>query len=219
MSTLRPNTTVQDEVLRRDVILCCGEDEQELLLAARRVDQKPEMVHRYRCYCFWNIGSSTLILTGIGTGCLEPLLFEILGGQRVERIVLVGTAGATPLGQKTLVKGNSYIISTASLFAAAVRPISDTPYTFRWSSPLRSHPTATIVSTDYYYGFGTQEDSRSGNLRRNDRELSKGFASIIGESHLVDMETGQFYHFCSIIAPISLNFIAIKGPANLVQQC
>ena len=32
------------------------------------------------------------------------------------------------------------------------------------------------------------------------------------------METGQFYHFCSIIAPISLNFIAIKGPANLVDN-
>ncbi|BDA67642.1 hypothetical protein RIVM261_070280 [Rivularia sp. IAM M-261] len=54
--------------------------------------------------------------TGIGTGTLEPLIWEILFNptikSKVNKIILIGTAGKLPLSSKKL--GDVYIINQAS---------------------------------------------------------------------------------------------------------
>src|SRR5688500_16227939 len=90
----RPNTMVNDAFLHQSIILSCGEDPSELLAAARTAGlDKPCALHEYRCYRFWSFPICTLVWTGIGTGCLEPLLYEILRESRANKICLVGTAG------------------------------------------------------------------------------------------------------------------------------
>jgi hypothetical protein len=73
---VRPNTAVKNEVLQENLLLCCGEDTTELLLALPEVGP-PLLYHVYRCYRFWRFDGFTLVWTGIGTGCLEPLMFEL----------------------------------------------------------------------------------------------------------------------------------------------
>ncbi|HNX05660.1 MAG TPA: hypothetical protein PKI32_09165, partial [Opitutales bacterium] len=76
------------------VILCSGEVESDLLAAFRGRTGPVLDCGRYRCYAFWRYADFTLILAGIGTGSLEPLLWEILRPGIVKKIVLIGTAGA-----------------------------------------------------------------------------------------------------------------------------
>ena len=202
------------------MLLCCGEDAEELLAAVREALPRvtPALVHHYRCYQFWDLGQATLAWTGIGTGCLEPFLFEVLDSGVVRRIVLVGTAGATAAGQKSLRRGESYVVSSATVFADGVQPRSAAPCTFRWSPPPLNRPSATVVSTDYYYGFSARQDPKSIRLRAQDRQLSAGFQHITNRTELVDMETGQFYHLCHCLAPETLEYIAVRGPANILGE-
>src|ERR1051325_59874 len=89
----RPNTLLPNGLLKRDIILCCGEDLQEFKAAIRAVFGTPRTAHRYRCYAFMQAGSISFIWTGIGSGCIEPLLCEIHDEAQLKQIVLVGTAG------------------------------------------------------------------------------------------------------------------------------
>jgi len=74
----RPNTNVENSLLSERMVICCGEDAAELLQALRTEFPRQETAyHEYRCYRFWKFAEFTLIWTGIGTGCLEPLLFEL----------------------------------------------------------------------------------------------------------------------------------------------
>ncbi len=219
MNPARPNTNLSNGLIQADVILVCGEDEAELLSALKAVRPEivPQSIHRYRCYHFWDCQTFTLIWTGIGTGCLEPLLYEILDIPTLQRILLMGTAGATDYGKLTLMKGRAYAMAAASPFAAGVTPVSNEPLAPVWNQPLPADvQTATIVSTDYYYGYSPKTDARTLKLIANDVNLARGRAETLPQVQLVDMETAQFYHFCRLLGLPGLQYIAIKGPANIV---
>src|SRR5687767_8943729 len=110
MNPHRPNSGVSDEMLHENVILCCGEDFTELIQCFS--ESSLGIRHEYRCYRFLRFENFTLIWTGIGTGCLEPLLFEIFDVPIIKKIVLVGTAGAF---QSTASMGNFFWIAQAYL--------------------------------------------------------------------------------------------------------
>ncbi|MHB8736189.1 MAG: hypothetical protein ACYC6M_12885, partial [Terriglobales bacterium] len=153
----RPNTGVTDEFLQENVILCCGEDPLELVEQVKSF--RPIALHKYRCYRFWRFPAFSLIWTGIGTGCLEPLLFEIYMPFIVRNIILIGTAGAV---SSIIPDGQAFCIKKAYSRACAVRTKNpEVPLFPHWKPPLPEdlqEDAATIVSTDYYYGFSTLKD-------------------------------------------------------------
>lgn len=215
----RSNTGVDNAFLHKNVLLCCGEDAAELLDAVNRNEVGPVLAeHKYRCYHFWRFTHFTLIWTGIGTGCLEPLLYEILMDSPVETICLIGTAGMCR-SREGLIKGQAYFITEAQTWAAGVRPVAfDKLLRPNWGTEQSLIPAATIVSTDYYYGFSRIENPQLCRLRERDEALARGFRTLLKEIDLVDMEVAQFYFICSAFHKPGLSWLAVKGPANALDQ-
>lgn len=205
----RPNTQLPVGALRRDAILCCGEDLGEFKAAAAAVFGRVRLVHAYRCYAFLRRGGLSFIWTGIGSGCLEPLLCEIANEPELRRIILVGTAGAvsksTPLGRATPIR-------EAHVACAGVSPARATSIP-NWPASFKATETQRIVSTDYYYGFTLKKVWPAPALWAADTRLAKSVAAALTRADLVDMETGQFYHFCRTLRP-DWQYLAIKGAAN-----
>jgi hypothetical protein len=111
------------------MVVCTGEDPEELTHAIRTVipGSQPQY-HHYRCYHAWKFGHPdlTVILSGIGSGCLEPLLFEILdyeslGDKTAKRLVMIGTAGRVPdIGVEQPSLGQVYLVDAAYTVGCAV---------------------------------------------------------------------------------------------------
>ncbi|HYB40660.1 MAG TPA: hypothetical protein VEL75_02760 [Candidatus Methylomirabilis sp.] len=220
MTVLGPNTNAPASILRGAVILCAGEDRAEMLAAfAHQGFARPLRVHRYRCYAFMDFGEFTLIWTGIGTGCLEPLLVEILRGDledvQVRRIVLMGTAGLLPYAR--LETGRAYLVTQAyaaatALDAAHIRM----PLRPALSVPVRA-PTATSVSTDFYYGFTPA--LIEGSYAAATPGLVAAFRAHADLDAMVDMEVAQFYFLCEAMGgDRGLQYAAVKAPTNSVTD-
>src|SRR4051812_6331397 len=111
----RPNTQLPRGCLTRDLVLSCGEDFPEFQRAIKKVFGRPKAVHAYRCYALVRAAGISFMWTGIGTGCLEPLLCEIVS--EVDRIILVGTAGAISDAAKL---GGASSISEARIACAGI---------------------------------------------------------------------------------------------------
>jgi hypothetical protein len=209
----RPNTLVPDDLLQEKVILCCGEDTGELLNAFNRY--RASKIHEYRCYKFWKYDAFTLIWTGIGTGCLEPLLFEVLEPAIIQRIVLIGTAGAL---NNLRQPGQPHLINDAFLGCTGITLREDRPLHSRWHSDIAALPSASIISTDYYYGFSRMGSPLVKALQEADARLVDVFTKACNQADLVDMETAQFYHLCRVLGGDSLQFVALKGSSNPITD-
>jgi Phosphorylase superfamily len=219
----RPNTAVPISFLHADVILCCGEDREELLDAVRSLFPLEVSSHHYRCYEFWRYPTFTLILTGIGTGCLEPLLWEILDrntlGDRVaRRLVAIGTAGF--IGSDPSVLGQVFVIEAAYPAGCGVHlETSDLSVRANFQGLDRvSLPQAEGVATDYYYAFSRRTDLRIDAAQRADSALREGLRQQWKQGRLIDMETAQFYHLCRCYGEAHTQFVALRGVANLCDQ-
>ncbi|RUT00781.1 hypothetical protein DSM106972_071900 [Dulcicalothrix desertica PCC 7102] len=217
MTIIAPNTKITPEYIDKNIILCCGEDANELIDSFKNLSFEGTKVHEYRCYQFWKYLNFSLIWTGIGTGTLEPLIWEILFNptikSKVNKIILIGTAGKLPNSSKKL--GDVYIIDQAYLGATAVDDDSiKQPLTPNFLVKC-DFSTASIVSTDFFYGFS--ERVLSGNYPNQTQRLIQAVNQYFYTTDLVDMEVAQFYHFCNLFDPEkSLNYIAIKGAANTI---
>jgi purine-nucleoside phosphorylase len=231
MTALRPNTNVPSEVLGPNTnappgllhercILCAGEDPDVLCEALRKAGD-PERVptFRYRGYAFWRFSDFCVVLSGIGTGCLEPLLHEVLlyeldSARLVRRVVLIGTAGSMPdIDVKT---GEAYLIDKAWAAGTGIDAEAEKllPLQPR-SKPPQGVPRASSVSTDFYYGFS--KDILSGKYPTKGKTLRKLFKKHKRQAtQLVDMEVAQFYYFCECFGDSSLQYAAVKAPANAV---
>ena len=215
----RPNTGVEDIFLSREVILCCGEDWNELLLALGSVTAEPMLLeHEYRVYRVGLFKKFSLIWSGMGTGCLEPLLYEISDIRHIRNIILIGTAGAPSSERVEL--GEIYAIEKAYLGGTAIQlPGAPFPLSPRFPEDAIAQAhllRASIASTDYYYGFSKSHDTQK--LRMADPSLEEAVDSLHDRVALIDMETAQFYYFCSVFFPEHLRYIALKGAANLLAD-
>ncbi len=211
-----PNAQIVPDYIRPAVILCCGENKATFVVACLSAGlpvAKP--ASEFRSYTLWTLPDVTVILAPIGTGALEPLLYELLSVGKVERMVLVGTAGRLSQGQVPL--GTAFPIAEASLSGTGLdREIPDQPLKPCWPEPLTT-PTASIVSSDFYYGFSPA--TRPGDYRHRLPCLRKEFERLSASVDLVDMEVGQFYALCRLIPEKpGLNFLAIKGASNGVEN-
>ncbi len=219
MPTIGPNTCIDAEMIASDVILCCGEDPAELLACLRRVCAiEGATPHSYRGFGCLRLPSFTVVWGGIGTGTLEPLLWELLQSNRVRRILLIGTAGV--LGPRPEGIGSVYAISEAFLAGTALdesrieqplRPV------FRDFKNLSQLPTERIVSTDFYYGFaGLGHRPGYPDIVQRAKE---SFSRTGQRARLVDMEAGQFYFLCHAFrGERGIEYLAIKGAANSVAD-
>lgn len=211
-----PNARLVPGQLRPDLILCCGEEKSAFVAALRSLGLSvDETTPDFRGYTVWTLPELAVVLAPIGTGAIEPILCELLAPGRVERIVLVGTAGR--LAARPLPLGVGYPITEARLAGTGLdREVAGQPLRPEWPA-LPPGPTASIVSSDLYYGFSPAR--RPGDYRHRLPALRRDFERLSGVVDLVDMEVGQFYALCRLIpdAP-GLRFLAIKGASNGVDN-
>jgi hypothetical protein len=220
---LRPNTALPDGFLASNVILCCGEDARELMQAVSTILSEPPLrVHAYRCYQFWDYNEFTLVLTGIGTGCLEPLLWEILDRKTLNdsvpsRLVLIGTAGC--LADSGF--GKVYLIEGAYPVGSGIE-VDDSHLPFRPHFAGLEHvdlPRAEAISTDHYYACSPRtDDERVNKLHVLNPALAAGVNKHWKRGRLIDMETAQFYAFARTYGSAGTQFLAFRGVANLADQ-
>jgi len=236
MDTLGPNTQAPPSVLHQRCIYCAGEDRRELLQALERagpphaheaLNTQPASEQRtgtgsapishwhYRSYEFWRFQDFCLILSGIGTGCLEPLLFEVLRANIVRKIVLVGTAGSMPGSQ--VAQGEAYLVDRAWPAGTGIdAEASELPLVPRWDLPATASK-ASSASSDFYYRFAPA-------IVQGTYPIHHGALKKLYEEHvrrgteLVEMEVAQFYFFCQNFGAADLQYLAVKAIANVVGR-
>lgn len=202
--SLGPATQAPHDVLRSDVVLCAGEDAGEFEAALYAAGPAPRQLHTYRGTTFWTHGDRLAVCTGIGTGHLEPVLWELLAPGVVERMVLVGTAGTLP--------GAKLATMTPFLVDPALPGLS----VLGAGEPLRPTldlglPGVACVSTDLFYGFSPEPPYPVEDAVRD------AFERRQGRPALVDMESHAFYWLTARMAP-SVQYGAVKVAANPVTD-
>lgn len=213
----RPNTNVENSLLSERMVICCGEDAAELLQALRTEFPRQETAyHEYRCYRFWKFAEFTLVWTGIGTGCLEPLLFELFEGFTPKELVLIGTCGAIP--GRGIEPGDVFLVDKAYLGGSAIRlQDSALPLPCRFGADKLARlglDRRSAISTDLYYGFAVDPGARVRRLQEEDFGLKADLAAYWDKADAVEMEIGQFYYLCGLFGGPGLEYVAIKGAAN-----
>jgi tRNA(Arg) A34 adenosine deaminase TadA len=221
--SVRPNTGLPADFIQENMIVCTGEDPHELVHALQTVmpDERPAM-HQYRCYYAWKFAKFTVVLSGIGTGSLEPMMFELLdkatlGEKAAKRLVMIGTAGYlsdTGFGQVYLVDG-AYPVGCGVKLKdedLPVRPEFD-------QLESVNLPRAEEISTDYYYACTPQvTDPRKVLAKAEDPALAEGLKKHWKSGRLISMETAQFYHLGRVYGDERTQFVAFRGVANLADQ-
>ena len=208
METLGPNTNAPPNLLSPRCILVAGEDRRNLLYL---LPSQENASHAFRGYEFWKQPEFTLILCGIGTGCLEPLIWELTRPGIVRELVLIGTAGKMP--NASVEVGQPYAVIQAFLAGTGLdgEPLDET-LTPCWPLPP-TIPAASSVSTDFFYGFGPR--LLTGEYPFADGALRERYLDHCRRgTSLVEMEVAQFYAFCRAFGGKGLRYLAIKGVSN-----
>jgi len=222
---VRPNCALPEDFFQENMIVCTGEDPEELKRAIKTVlPGKRPRFHQYRCYKAWRFSNPdvTVVISGIGSGCLEPLMFELLdhktlGPKAPKRLAMIGTAGYlsdSGFGQVYLVDG-AYPVGCAVALDDADLPVKPN---FAGLDCVKL-PRAQEISTDYYYACTPQEnDARKMAAKAMNRALREGLAKHWKAGRLISMETAQFYHFAKCYGQEGTQYVAFRGVANLADQ-
>ena len=212
-----PNARITPDRIRADAILCCGEDKTTFVAALLALGFPPgaAVAPEFRGYTTWTLPRLAVVLAPIGTGALEPILHELLETRRISRLLLVGTAGR--LSARPLPLGVAHAITEARLAGTGLdRELPGATLGPHWPAPLPG-PEASIVSSDFYYGFSPGK--QPGDYRHRLPALRRDFERLSPLVDLVDMEVGQFYALCRLIPDSpGLRFLAIKGASNAVEN-
>jgi len=146
---------ISPDTLSEDIVLSCGKDPVELLqCVAHATDESVPEVESYRGFGCVRFPAFSVVWDGMGTGTLEPLLWELLQCEKIRRIILVGTSGL--LAPSTNFLGRAFLITEAYLAGTALdeeriaQPLR--PW-FRGIGKVGEWPSTTIVSNHFYYGF------------------------------------------------------------------
>lgn len=210
---MRSNTMVPDSFLAQKMLLCAGEHAPEFLKALDAEGFIATEEHDYRCYRFWRFPGFGAIWTGIGSGCIEPLIWEILqAGTPIKSIVLVGTAGL--IGNNPELCGKVYAVSRAHACATGVSP-DEGPLKPRWQRLPRRIPRRSSLSTDQYYGLHKTTQPIGLKIQQRDSRLRQAIARHWRSGRLLEMEVAQFYFLCEQVGSEELQFLALKGVSNL----
>ncbi len=197
-------------MVRPDVLLCLGEEEDEFESALDSAGMTPAVLRTHYRAFHGRVRDDILCLDGaVGSAVVEKCLWELLGTGIVERIILVGTAGGMP--NCTAEAGRPYRMAPAR----SVYQNFDAAPNASWM------PTADVglddfpvISCDRFYGFSPQAEgpypAEPGLLGAWHRHAK--------EDLMVDMEVGAFYHYCETFGQADLQYAAIKAVANSVTD-
>lgn len=220
---IRPNCALPESFFQNDMVVCTGEDPHELVCAMN--NSLPGIVpeyHEYRCYRAWKYPDFTVVISGIGTGCLEPLLYELLdfdalGENVAKRLVMIGTAGY--LSDSGF--GKVYLVDGAYTAGCGVA-LEDKDLPIR---PSFAHlgqiqlPRAEEISTDYYYACTPQTaNERKNKAKAMNPALTTAVEKYWQSGRLISMESAQFYAFASAYGKPGTQYVALRGVANLADQ-
>lgn len=220
---MRPNTALPLSFFQNNVIVCTGEDPEELKKAIKEVfpGRRPRH-HQYRCYQAWSLPNITIVISGIGTGCMEPMMWELLdyetlGVKRPKRLAMIGTAGMVSdsgFGQVYVVSG-AYPIGCAVRLDDACLPVKPN---FCNLEQLNL-PVAEEMSTDRYFTCTpAMSDARKVLAKSFDPLLVSELDKYWRPGRLISMEALQFYHFASVFGLPDTQYVALRGVANLADQ-
>lgn len=220
---VRPNCGLPEDFFQENMIVCTGEDPDELKRAIKAVlPGKRPRFHQYRCYKAWKFSGVTIVISGIGSGCLEPLLFELLdyktlGDKAPKRLAMIGTAGYladSGFGQVYLVDG-AYPVGCAIALPDSELPVKPN---FAGLDSVNL-PRAEEISTDYYYACTPQEnDARKNAAKALNPSMQEGLSKYWKTGRLISMESAQFYHFAKCYGRPGTEYVAFRGVANLADQ-
>lgn len=210
-----PVSHILTKDLSTRVILCAGEAEADLLHAFRNVKARPVGIGQYRCYKFWKYPDFTLILSGIGVGTLEPLLWEILTPGVVKKIVLIGTAGGVTPHAPGI--GTSAIISEAWTCGTSLdAEVGMNPLRPNWKAGLGME-VCSIASTDFFYGYSDR--ILDGSFRACQGPFKERYLAIRDKADMIDMEVAGFYYFSPFFDKTGeLEYVAVKGSSNALGK-
>lgn len=203
-----PNTNAPFDLLSSDLLLLIGEDSQTSSTLLDTHFGPPSLTHSFRGYLFQKRPRLTTLFSGMGTASVEPLLWELSLTRKISRMLLVGTAGAMPNGHAT--PGTAYVLTHARAAGSGLDAIGlRDAFAANWPTPANTS-TATVVSTDFYYGFSKTVLASRHPL--NATALPLLFQSATED--LVDMETAPFYALSHLLFPPGVQYLSIKSPAN-----
>jgi Phosphorylase superfamily len=222
---VRPNCAIPASFFQEKMIVCTGEDPDELRKAMRAVfPGKLPRFHQFRCYKAWKFTNPniTVVISGIGSGCLEPLLFELLDEKALgllvpKKLVMIGTAGYIADSGH----GHVFLVDAAYPIGCAVHLKEGAlPLRPRFEGLEKSTLSiAAEMSTDYYYAATpSDDDTRKVAAKAADDDLKEGIKRYWKAGRLISMESAQFYHFCGCYGSAETQYVALRGVANLADQ-
>lgn len=149
------------------------------------------------------------IVCPFGSSAMESLLWELTRQPGLERMVLVGTAGA--------LHGFAGP-AMAPLLVASARPVNQCfeshPEAVFEPSWFPDVPPAASISTDRFYGFS---DLIEGPYPA-EPGLQEAWSRWRDADAMVEMEVAAFYHFAKQFGAPDLQYAAIKVVANDVAD-
>ena len=195
-------------MLRPQVLLCLGEEKAEFDHALDGAGFGPAVEsHSHRTFVA-EIRSGVLCLSGgLGSAIVETSLWELLRPGKVERIVLVGTAGQLP--KYTGPAGQPRLLDPVWSAVQGFHAPPDKTWSPRITSDLAR---AACVSTDRFYGFSTRIEHDY----PAEPELLAAWQRHRDRDALVEMEAAPFYHYAALFGGDRLEYAAVKAPANEV---
>ncbi len=210
MQRIGPSTGLPLDMVRPDVLLCLGEEEDEFSAALDGAGLTPEAVRTHYRAFHGRVRDDILCLDGaVGSAVVEKCLWDLLRTGIVRRVLLVGTAGAMPAC--TAVERKPYRMAPAT---SIYQNFDAAPHA-SW------RPTAevglddfSIVSCDRFYGFSPLIDD----VYPAEPGLLEAWHQHAKKDLMIDMEVGAFYHYCERFGAPDLQYAAIKAVANKVSE-
>ncbi len=210
---LGPSTGLPHAMLRPHVLLCLGEEQQEVKAAIDATGATPDRLPAHRHRTFHAVVRDDVLCLdgGLGSPMVEKALWELLRTGDVERLVLVGTAGS--LDGFTGDAGVPYLCDPA----CSLYQNFDAPPEAAWS-PTMDVPgmdRVAVVSSDRFYGFSHAVEG----AYPAEPGLSESWARHRHDDALVDMEVAAFYHYAERFDRSGgVEYAAIKAAANKVSD-
>ncbi len=191
-------------MIRPDVLLCLGEEWSEFASAmdAAGLDE-PSEHHAHRTFTADLRGDLLCLAGGLGSAVVETSLWELARTGIVERIILVGTAGALP-GYRGAY-GAPHLMDPARTCYQNFESPPEWTGEPTWRMAL---PTKECISNDRFYGFSPAA------LDNYPAEpgLQEAWNRWKNHDAFVDMEVAAFYWFAKRFG--YSDYAAIKAAAN-----
>lgn len=208
VKTIGPSTGLPVDLVRPDVLLCLGEEEDEFEDALDRAGLDPAPLRSHHRSFHGRVRNGILCLDGaLGSALVEKCIWELSLTGKVQRILLVGTAGSLEgfSGEPML----PYLATPAVSVFQNFDPPPNAQWLPSWELDM---PRKAIVTCDRFFGFSSLIDS----TYPAEPSLQAAWQRYRGQDMMLDMEVAAFYHYCQSFGPPDLLYAAIKAVANPV---